>query len=101
MFREITPKSIIRWCKPVHLIVIGLVYSGACSGHNILTSLVYESTGLAAVCGHFVASHVQIQRGIGGNYDMFAVKRKTPISLVPKGLVTLRCLHEESLRSFK
>ena len=105
MYREITSKSIIRWCKPVHLIVIGLVDSGACSGHNILTSLVYErynvSTRLAAVCGHFVASHVQIQRRIGGNYDMFAVKRKTLISLVPKGLVTLRCLHGESLRSFK
>ena len=49
-------KSIIRWCKPVHLIVIDLVDSGACSGRKILTSLVYVrynvSTGLAAVCGN-------------------------------------------------
>ena len=67
--QKTTSKSIIRWCKPVHLIVIDLVDSGACSGRKILTSLVYErynvSTGLAAVCGNFVASHVQIQRGIG------------------------------------
>ena len=42
----------------VHLIVIGLAESGACSGRNILTNLVYERynvrTGLAAVCGNFV-----------------------------------------------
>ena len=47
--------------------------SGACSGRDILTSLVYKrynvSTGLAAVCGNFLASHVQIQRGIGGSHQ--------------------------------
>ena len=108
MNREITSKSIIGWCKPVRLIVIGFVDSGACSGCDILTSLVYErfnvSTGLAAVCGNFVANHVQIQRGLGvltkRNYHMCANGRLR-ISLVPKGLVTLRCLHGESLRSFK
>ena len=71
--QKTTSKSIIRWCKAVHLIVIDLVDSGACSGRKILTSLVYErynvSTGLAAVCGNFVASHVQIQRGIGGPHQ--------------------------------
>ena len=30
--QETTSKSIIQWCKPVHLIVIDLVDSGACSG---------------------------------------------------------------------
>ena len=71
--QKTTSKSIIRWRKPVHLIVIDLVDSGACSGRKILTSLVYDrynvSTGLAAVCGNFVASHVQIQSGIGGPHQ--------------------------------
>ena len=55
---------------PDHTHLLFLVDSGACSGRNILTSLVYVrynvSTGLASVCGNFVASHVQILRGIGG-----------------------------------
>ena len=82
MYREITSKSIIRWCKPFNLIVIGLVDSGACSGRDILTSLVYErynvSTGLAAVCGNFVARLAMcISRGGLGvrtkrNYNMCA-----------------------------
>ena len=63
----------IWWCKTVHLIVIDLVDSGACSGRYIISSLVYKrynvSTGLAAACGKFVASHVQIQRGIGGPHQ--------------------------------
>ena len=42
--QKTTSKSIIRWCKPVHLIVIDFVDSGACSGRKILTSLVYEGT---------------------------------------------------------
>ena len=73
MYLELTSKSIIRWCKPIHLIAIGLVDSGTCSGRDILTSLAYEaynvSTGLAAICGNFVASHVQIQKGIGGPHQ--------------------------------
>ena len=67
--REVTYKSIIRWCKPVHLIVIGLVDSGACSGCDILTDILTERYNVRTVCGNFVASHVQIQRGIGGPHQ--------------------------------
>ena len=67
--QKTTSKSIIRWCKPAHLIVNDLVDSGACSGRKILTSLVYERYNVSTVCGNFVASHVQMQRGIGGPHQ--------------------------------
>ena len=65
MYQEITYKSIIRWWKPVYLIVIGLVDNGAWSGRDIFT----ERYNVSTVCGNFVASYVQIQRGIGGPHQ--------------------------------
>ena len=38
----------------VHLIVIGLVESGACSGHDILTSLVLREVQ----CPHWIGCHL-------------------------------------------